>query len=276
MVGRRGRAHLALPLWLEKVFPALRRILWGNHTAVVGRHDVLVGKGDRAAIVIDQFFVHAQGFVVERFVKLAEPEARMMGIGGDHDIPFGGCTCGRLSRNLANVPGHRSGGKKFYGDVGAVFFVEGLGEGLGAVSLQSGRPVKVQGAFLPGGGDQIIQRRGGSNGKRLKRNEASGEARVKETQRSHCPPPRRVFEPSRAPSHTLSANAPELSFPGRPLSLVPRIVKPIAIVLSDKPGWNQNSQTLWKKLSLDPIESPTNSHSWPSGRRAIHRRGGFR
>ena len=98
----------------------------------------------------------------------------MVGIGGDHDVPFRGRARGRLSRNLADVAGHRSGGNKFYVDVGAVFFVEGLSEGLGAVTLQSGRSVKVQGAFFFGGGDQIIQRRGGSDRKPLEHSEHGG------------------------------------------------------------------------------------------------------
>src|SRR4029434_5447282 len=135
MVSRCGHPHLALPLWLEQVFPALRRILCGDRTAVVGGHDVLMDKGDRAAVVIDQIFAYGQGFIVKRFVKLAEPKARMVGIGGDHEIPFGRSARDRLSYNLAHVPGHRSGGNKLYIDIGSVFFIECLSYGLGALSL---------------------------------------------------------------------------------------------------------------------------------------------
>src|SRR5262245_35985510 len=102
MVRRCAHPHLALPLWLEQVFPAFRRIFRGNQTAVVDVYDVLVDKGDRTAVVIDQVVGYAQTFIVERFVKLAEPKARMMGIGGDHEIPFGRSARDRLSYNLAH------------------------------------------------------------------------------------------------------------------------------------------------------------------------------
>src|SRR5262245_8599549 len=98
----------------------------------------------------------------------------MMNIGGDHEIPFGRSARDRLSYNLAHVPGHRPGGNKLYIDTGSVFFIECLSDGLGAVSLQSGWPVKIQSAFFFGGGDQIIQRRGGSNSKPLDYREDSG------------------------------------------------------------------------------------------------------
>jgi hypothetical protein len=122
--------------------------------------------------VIDQFFVHAHRFVVEWFLQLAQPEARMVGVCGDHHIPFGRRARGRLSSNLAHVSGHRPRGNELHVDIGAVFFVEGLSENLGALVLQSGGAIKVQGAFFSGGGDQIIQRRGGSNGKPLEQNQA--------------------------------------------------------------------------------------------------------